>query len=96
MLQVNAHRDVLTPTAARTTPSWPARSEHAQPAGELDLRVHDFLADDALWDYLAVLDVSVLPYRFGTHSGWLEACRDLGHHRRGARPAATTPTRDRC
>jgi hypothetical protein len=20
----------------------------------------------------------VLPYRFGTHSGWLEACRDLG------------------
>jgi hypothetical protein len=22
--------------------------------------------------------VSVLPYRFGTHSGWLEACFDLG------------------
>ena len=22
--------------------------------------------------------MSVLPYRFGTHSGWLEACRDLG------------------
>jgi beta-1,4-mannosyltransferase len=22
--------------------------------------------------------VSVLPYRFGTHSGWLEACADLG------------------
>ncbi len=20
----------------------------------------------------------MLPYRFGTHSGWLEACRDLG------------------
>ena len=39
---------------------------------------HDFLPDDALWDYLASLDVSVLPYRFGTHSGWLEACRDLG------------------
>ena len=26
----------------------------------------------------AALDVSVLPYRFGTHSGWLEACFDLG------------------
>jgi hypothetical protein len=24
------------------------------------------------------IDVSVLPYRFGTHSGWLEACFDLG------------------
>jgi hypothetical protein len=24
------------------------------------------------------IDVSVLPYRFGTHSGWLEACHDLG------------------
>ena len=23
-------------------------------------------------------NLSVLPYRFGTHSGWLEACRDLG------------------
>ena len=46
--------------------------------GDLELRVHDYLSDDDLWDYLAGLDVSVLPYRFGTHSGWLEACRDLG------------------
>jgi hypothetical protein len=44
----------------------------------VDLRVHDFMSDDDLFDYLASLDVSVLPYRFGTHSGWLEACRDLG------------------
>ena len=22
----------------------------------------------------------VLPYRFGTHSGWIELCRDLGVH----------------
>jgi hypothetical protein len=44
----------------------------------LDLRVHDCLTDDQLWDYLESLDVSVLPYRFGTHSGWLEACHDLG------------------
>ncbi|MBX9639778.1 MAG: glycosyltransferase family 1 protein, partial [Mycobacteriaceae bacterium] len=34
--------------------------------------------DDQLWEYLASLTVSVLPYRFGTHSGWLEACFDLG------------------
>lgn len=34
--------------------------------------------DAELWDYLAALDLYVLPYRFGTHSGWLEACVDLG------------------
>ena len=33
---------------------------------------------DRLWDHLRGLDLSVLPYRFGTHSGWLEACHDLG------------------
>jgi hypothetical protein len=35
-------------------------------------------SDDELFDYLESLDVSVLPHRFGTHSGWLEACHDLG------------------
>jgi hypothetical protein len=40
--------------------------------------VHDYFSDAELWRYLAGLEVSVLPYRFGTHSGWLEACRDLG------------------
>lgn len=44
----------------------------------LDVRVHPPFSDDALWEYLFGLDVSVLPYRFGTHSGWLEACHDLG------------------
>ncbi|KZF05347.1 MULTISPECIES: hypothetical protein [unclassified Rhodococcus (in: high G+C Gram-positive bacteria)] len=45
---------------------------------DVDVRVHERFDDDALWDYLSSIDVSVLPYRFGTHSGWLEACRDLG------------------
>ena len=34
--------------------------------------------DDELWDHLASLDVLVLAYRFGTHSGFVEACHDLG------------------
>jgi glycosyltransferase involved in cell wall biosynthesis len=46
--------------------------------GELELRVHDRFSDEALVDYLSRAQVSVLPYRFGTHSGWLELCRDLG------------------
>ncbi|MEE2032947.1 glycosyltransferase family protein [Rhodococcus chondri] len=44
----------------------------------VDVRVHPYFSDDELWQYLADLSVSVLPYRFGTHSGWLEACIDLG------------------
>jgi hypothetical protein len=44
----------------------------------LHLDVHDCFSDAQLWAYLSDLSVSVLPYRFGTHSGWLEACRDLG------------------
>lgn len=36
------------------------------------------LTDDELWDHLAGLDVLVLAYRFGTHSGFVEACFDLG------------------
>ncbi len=40
--------------------------------------MHPYFTDAELWEYLGSLDVSVLPYRFGTHSGWLEACFDLG------------------
>ena len=47
-------------------------------AGELELAVHGRFNDRELAEYLAGLDVFVLPYRFGTHSGWLEACRDVG------------------
>jgi hypothetical protein len=78
VLQVNGHRELLEPDGAHHDADLAAllRTEHA--AGRIDLRVHDFLGDDAFFAYLGSLDVSVLPYRFGTHSGWLEACRDLG------------------
>ena len=42
------------------------------------ISVHPMFTDDELWEYLGSLDLCVLPYRFGTHSGWLEACVDLG------------------
>ncbi|MGG5258846.1 glycosyltransferase family 1 protein [Phycicoccus avicenniae] len=42
------------------------------------LVIHPPMDDDTLWSHLASLDVAVLPYRHGTHSGWLEACHDLG------------------
>ena len=34
--------------------------------------------DAELWAYLRSIDLSVIPYAFGTHSGWVEACYDLG------------------
>ena len=44
----------------------------------LDLGTTGYLEESAFASYLGGLAVSVLPYRFGTHSGWLEACRDVG------------------
>jgi glycosyltransferase involved in cell wall biosynthesis len=78
VLQVNAHRDVLDDDGLRRDPELSDSLRDRAADGELELHVHDYLSDDDLWRYLGSLDVSVLPYRFGTHSGWLEACRDLG------------------
>ncbi len=78
VLQVNGHRDVLEGGNERRDPALAAELRRLEAAGAIDLRVHDYLDDAELWDYLHGLDASVLAYRFGTHSGWLEACRDLG------------------
>lgn len=78
VLQVNAHRDVLDDDGAKRDAGLASYLRDQADRGALDLHVHDYLSDHELWCYLGSLDVSVLPYRFGTHSGWLEACRDLG------------------
>lgn len=78
ILQVNAHRDVMAAGKGHRHTQLAAYLRDRATEGSLELRVHDYLSDAELWDYLGSLDVSVLPYRFGTHSGWLEACRDLG------------------
>ena len=52
----------------------------ADAPGHLDvsLAVHPRLDDDELAETLADLDVVVLPYSHGTHSGWVELSWDLG------------------
>ena len=42
--------------------------------------VRPYLAHDRLCELLARSHACVLPYRFGTHSGWVELARDLGVH----------------
>lgn len=75
-LQVNVHHDVHDANGRRHDADlvdW--LDAHRD---TVTVRVHDYFSDAELWSYLTGLDVSVLPYRFGTHSGWLEACHDLG------------------
>ncbi|MFD5932470.1 glycosyltransferase family 1 protein [Streptomyces sp. NPDC060333] len=77
-LQVNIHREVADPSSAAHAPRLLSVLQELAYRGRLTLTVHDYYDDEQLWDYLTSLDLSVLPYRFGTHSGWLEACHDLG------------------
>jgi glycosyl transferase family 4 len=77
-LRVDIHTEVVDPDGPRHDPTLVAALRRRHDAGSLSLHVHDFFTDAELWRYLADLDLSVLPYTFGTHSGWLEACHDLG------------------
>jgi hypothetical protein len=70
-LQVDVHPEVLDRPELAGIRTLAA-------AGTIDLHPHPRFSDRELIHYLAGLDVSVLPYRFGTHSGRLEACRDVG------------------
>jgi len=72
------HAEALVPAFPRYDPGLAQELHAAAAAGVLDLRVHDRFDDAGLIAYLRDLDVSVLPYGHGTHSGWLELCHDLG------------------
>lgn len=77
-LLVHVHAEVRDTSFARHDPVVVGLLEDL--AGSRSVEVHwvDRMDDHELWDYLRGLDVSVLPYGWGTHSGWLEECRDLG------------------
>ena len=66
----HVHDERRRPTqGARYDPQLMGLVRDADRAGLLHLSVHDCYSDEELWDYLQCLDLSVLPYRFGTHSG---------------------------
>ncbi|HEV2635226.1 MAG TPA: glycosyltransferase [Actinocrinis sp.] len=77
-LRVDIHPEIEDPASYWYEPTVLPRLRKLAESGALKLHVHDYFSDDQLWDYLQSVDLSVLPYRFGTHSGWLEACYDLG------------------
>lgn len=78
VLQINIHDEVFDPGNHWYAPDVGGTVLAYGRHPHVDVRVHPYFTDAELWDYLGALSVSVLPYRFGTHSGWLEACYDLG------------------
>lgn len=66
--QVSLHRDAAGSDVGRALAGLDG----------VELVVHERRDDAALDQHLAGLHASVLPHAFGTHSGWLEQCRDLG------------------
>lgn len=77
-LRVDVHAEALDPGFGRHDPELARWLSEAHDRGDIDLHVHDRFDDAQLSDYLRSLDVSVLAYGHGTHSGWLELCHDLG------------------
>lgn len=69
--EVRMHHRVRDEAARDEVRRLCAASPHAS------LVEHERLADRELVVALARLDACVLPYRHGTHSGWLELCWDL-------------------
>jgi beta-1,4-mannosyltransferase len=78
VLRVDVHAEALDPTFPRYDARLTQELHAAAASGAIDLRVHDRFDDAGLIAYLRDLDVSVLAYGHGTHSGWLELCHDLG------------------
>ena len=77
-LQVHLHCDVVSPSGDNHDAPLVTLACDLADEGVVDLRVHPYLPHEDLLDLVEGADGFVLPYVFGTHSGLLELCRDLG------------------
>lgn len=70
-LRIHIHEDQTAANLIHSLSEEPG-AEH------LELRVHSPMSDATLHAAIAECRTVLLPYLRGTHSGWLEMCRDLG------------------
>lgn len=66
------------PAALEREPEEARRLDELAARFEVELIVRPYGPDDDFEDYVRSIDVAVLAYRWGTHSGWAEACLDVG------------------
>lgn len=77
-LAVMVRSDALAAAREPGHPRHAAAIELDRLAPAVEVRAHEHLSDADLCAALAGFGALVLPHRHGTHSGWLELCRDLG------------------
>mgnify|MGYP001941959582 FL=1 len=77
-LVLDVHTDVVTPGERHHDPRVAQLLDTARSTPHTRVDVHGVYTNEELWEHLRGLDLSVLAYRFGSHSGWLELCHDLG------------------
>lgn len=78
VLQINIHRQILDPENSEYRQELAQNLIEGQRLGKWELVSHEYFTEEELFEYFASIDVNVLPYKFGTHSGWLEAALDAG------------------
>ncbi|WP_376985671.1 hypothetical protein [Aquipuribacter hungaricus] len=78
LLRVTLREEVLADSFPRPDADLVARLRAAEDDGRVRLVVGPRTNDAVLWDELAAAAALVLPYRWGTHSGWVESCHDVG------------------
>lgn len=66
------------PAAVERSPDAQRHLDRLVAAHGVELRLRPYGPDDDFEDYLRSIDVALLAYRWGTHSGWAEACLDVG------------------
>lgn len=77
-LHVHAHPELLDEDFGRYDPRVAVALRTLEEDPVAEVHVQPRMSDPQLWDYLRCIDVSVLTYAWATHSGWVEACRDVG------------------
>lgn len=75
---VTIHREILDPSDRRHDPALFALAQELERAGVIEVVAHEPMDDEELFTHVESLDVSVIANVWGTHSGWIEMCHDLG------------------